>query len=494
MQDSPPPSRQLKQKALRGVAWSFAEKGGTQATQFVTFLILARLLRPDAFGLISLANVFIHFIQALTNSGFSEAIVQHKDVKPEHLDSAFWANLSIGVLITGLGIWGASGIAIFFKEPALTPIIQCLSLNVLIRSFADIQQATLKRELNFRGLTVRQLVGMVAGSIVGVTMAILDFGVWSLVFQTLVSNLVGTLLLWKISHWRPSFRFSVLHLKELFSFGINVFGISILVFLNRRGDDFLIGYFLGATALGYYTIAYKMFVTVMQILQETTQKVSLPTLSRLQDDLPQLRQVFYTSTSLVSLVGVPAFLGLATISPEFIRVSFGEQWIPSIPVMQILSLNGVLVILMSFSGPTIMALGKPSWNLRLLLMNTVVKVAAFLAVVQYGIVWVAGALVASNYIVWPAYLWALRKLLSIELFVLIRRLTPIFIATVLMCGAILGLKSLISAQVNLQTLLFLSIVLGVIIYGSAIALLGPQLFQKAFGLIQMTLPNKELHK
>lgn len=490
MPDSPNSSQQLKKKAVRGVAWSIAEKGGTQVTQFLTFLILARLLSPDSFGLISLANVFIHLVQAIINSGFSEAIVQRKEIEPEHLDSAFWVNLSIGIFVTSAGVLSAGAIATFFKEPTLTPIIQCLSLNVLIKSFADVQQATLRREFNFRGLTARRVIGLISGSVVGVTMALLNFGVWSLVCQTLVANLVGTLLLWKISNWRPRFRISVVHLKQLFSYGINVFGISLLVFLNRRGDDFLIGYYLGPTALGYYTIAYKMFLTIMQILQDATQKVSLPTLSRLQDDPIKLRRTFYTATTLVSLVGVPAFIGLAVISPEFVRVVFGEQWMPSSPVMQILSLNGVLVMMMSFSGPTIMAIGKPSWNLRLLTLNTIVKTGAFLAAVQYGIVGVAIALVASNYAVWPAYLGVLKKLLAIELRVLAKRLGATFVATGLMAGAILGVKYLIEAQVNDQVMLTISVILGAIVYSGAIALIAPHLLKQVLSLIQTAMPNK----
>lgn len=494
MSNSNESSQQLKQKAMRGVVWSVAEKGGAQATQFLTFLVLARLLSPDAFGLISLANVFIHFVQALINSGFSEAIVQRKDLEPEHLDTAFWVNLGIGTAITAVGIFAANAIAIFFKEPALTPIIQCLSLNVFIKSLADVQQAILRRKLHFRGLTVRRVVGLIAGSVVGITMALMNFGVWSLVVQTLVANLVGVILLWKISGWRPGFKVSKSHFKELFSFGINVFGISIFVFLNRRGDDFLIGYFLGPTALGYYTIAYKIFVTVMQVLQEATQKVSLPTFSKLQGDREKLLRAFYTGTRVVSFVGVPAFIGLAMVAPEFIQIAFGEQWLPSVPVMQILALNGVLVIVMSFSGPSIMAIGKPSWNFRLLFVNTVVKVPAFLIAVEYGIVWVAAALVASNYLVWPLYLWALKRLLSVKFITLFNRLAAPVVATLLMVGALAGFKLIARDFVGIQVMLTLSIILGAVVYLGAIALIAPDIFKQIFNLLKAVLPKKWLAK
>lgn len=241
-------SKNLKQKAVRGVFWSLVEKLGSQGTQFITFLVLARLLAPESFGLISLANIFVHFIQALVDSGFSDAIIQRKRLEEDHLNTAFWTNLGVGTVLSLTGVFTAGAIAAFFKQPGLTPIVAWLSLNVLINSFASTQQAIFRRQLNFRGLAQRKVFGLVAGGIVGVTMAFLGYGVWSLVCQTLVGNTLGTLLLWRISDWRPQLKFSAKHLQDLASYGVNVIGIGILVFVTRRVDDFLIGYFLGPTA------------------------------------------------------------------------------------------------------------------------------------------------------------------------------------------------------------------------------------------------------
>ena len=276
-------NQELKIKAVRGFFWTLFENLGGQITQFLTFIVLARLLAPETFGLISLANIFIHFVQALVDSGFSNAIIQRKDLEAEHLNTAFWANLGIGGVLTIIGIASSGLVAQFFRQPELALIISVLSINVLINSLSGTQSAVLTRELNFKGLTLRKIVSMVTGSVVGITMAGLNFGVWSLVGQTLVSSLVGCILLWRISKWRPGITVSYKHFVDLFSFGVNFVGIGLLVFFSRRIDDFLIGYFLGATALGYYTVAYKMFISLMQIIQHSTQKVSFTSFSRLQD-------------------------------------------------------------------------------------------------------------------------------------------------------------------------------------------------------------------
>ena len=482
-------SKNLEKKAVQGLFWSVVEKGGIQATQFITFLVLARLLQPEVFGLISLANIFIHFVQSLVGSGFSSAIVQRKQLEKEHLNTAFWVNLAIGALLTGVGIFSASTIASFFEQPDLAPIISWLSLNVLINSAAGTQQALLTRRLNFRELAKCRVFSLLVGSVTGVSMAFAGFGVWSLVSQALVANLLGVCLLWQVSDWRPELKASFNHFKDLASFGINFIGISLLVFFSRRIDDFLIGYFLGPTALGYYTIAYKLFLTIIQILQQGVHKVSLPTFSKLQDNLPGLQRAFYTATTLTCFVTFPAFLGMAAVAPELVRIIFGEQWIPSIPIMQILVLNGILISAMSFTGPIIMAMGKPSWNLFLLFIITFVKTIAFLFVVQHGIVFIAIALVVSNYLALPIRLWITKRLVNVSWLRLSKQLIAPILASIIMVIIILTSKALLQNWLDTRILLTGYIALGVLAYILLTWLMAPHLFQKLRYIIAVALPN-----
>lgn len=481
---------ELKVKAIRGVFWSFFETSGAQFTQFLTFIVLARLLAPEAFGLISLANIFIHFIQTLIDLGFSNAIIQRKDIEKGHLDTAFWANLIIGCLLTGVGISSSGLIAQFFQQPELAPIIRVLSMNIVLLSLTGTQSAILTRELNFKGLAARRVMGMVVGSIVGIAMAALNFGVWSLVGQTLVTSLVGCILLWRISEWRPGIQVSIKYFQDLFSFGINLVGIGLLVFFSRRIDDFLIGYFLGATALGYYTVAYKMFTSLMQIVQQSTQKVSFTSFSRLQDRPDELRRVLYQGTTLISLIGIPAFIGLAVVAPEFVSIFFGERWIPSIVIMQILSLNGVLVTAMSFTGSLINALGKPVYNLGLLSLSTVVRSIAFAIFVQKGIVVIAVVLVVCNYALLPTNMWALWKLVQVNWIQFFKQIIPSLLASSAMAVVILGFKFVCNPFLDNKLLFVFSIIIGILTYGAIVRLILPNIFQRVASMIRSALPSK----
>lgn len=480
----------LQQKAIKGVLWSTVQNWGGQALLLITFLILARLLGPETFGLVSMANVFIHFVQALVSQGFADALIQRKDLEKEHIDTAFWANLALGFLVFGGFLLSSRAIADSFHQAQLAPIIQCLSISVVINSFNATQQAILKRNFNFKSLAVRQLLGQIVGCFISVVMAFQGFGVWSLVSQQLISSLVGTVLLWHLSDWRPGFQFSLKRFWELFHFGIHVTGISVMTFLNLRGDDLLIGYFLGPVALGYYTVAYKLLVTLTQLLVDTTRQVVLPTFAKLQDDIGKMRNAFYTATELVSFVAIPAFTGMAILAPNLVFGLFGEQWAASIPVMRLLAFVGLINTAFSFSGAISMAMGKPGWNLSVLLVETVVKLLAFLIAAPLGINAVAWGLLLATLSITPLRLWLVHRFIYINVFSYFKQFTVPVSGSLIMVASILAGKYLWGGADSSPLVLGIYVAIGAMSYGLSLMILAPQFVQKIVGLAQEIVRSK----
>lgn len=478
----------LRQKTATGIAWSSIESLGGQALYFIVFLLLARLLGSEAFGLVSLAGVFISFMMVFADQGLSDAIVQRQDLEPEHLDTAFWSNLGISGLLTLITLAAAAPVAIFFKQPKLTPIIGWLSLTFLISGLSSVQQSLLRRQLAFKTLALRSLLSMSIAGAVGVVMAYYGCGVWSLVGQQLVNRLVAVLTLWWVSDWRPGWKFSLKHFRELFSFGINLLGGSILSFFSIRSDDFLIGYFLGPVALGYYSIAYRLLVAMTQILNATIQRVALPTFSKLQSEPAKLEQAFLAATQLVSFITFPAFLGVAALAPEIIQTLFGEQWLPSAPVMQFLALSGITQSLFTVSGLVLAAVGKPSWNLRIMFLHTIFNVSGFAIAVRWGIVAVAASLAIWAYLILPIQLWAIYKLLRIKLATYFAQFFAPLGGALIMAVVVLGIKHFLSGVANSFTLLFAGIVIGAMTYLTLILLIAPQLLWQVIDLCRSTLP------
>ncbi|MBD2205072.1 lipopolysaccharide biosynthesis protein [Calothrix sp. FACHB-1219] len=487
--ESPKKSSDLRTKAVKGVIWTAIENWGSKVISFVVFLLLARLLEPKTFGLVALTSIFFAFMQVFLDQGFSQAIIQRKDLNNEHLDTAFWTNIAIAFLLLGLSVVGAGFIATLFKEPQLIPIIRWLSLSFLFAALNSVQSAILSRNLAFKSLSLRTLIATVAGGVVGITMALLGFGVWSLVGQQLANGLVGVLVLWWSSNWRPGFNVSKKHFQELFAFGINVVGMNALNFLNTRSDDFLIGYFLGSVALGYYTVAYRILLIVNQLMVGTIQKTALPVFSRLQAEPERLRQALYTAIGLTTLVAFPVFIGLSALAPELVIVMFGEQWKPSIPVMQILNLIGLLYASFNYNNPIIMALGKPAWGLGLNLMQAVGNVIGFAIAVRWGIIAVALAYLIRAYLTAPITLWIVHKLIRINFSTYLKQQAAPLLASLAMVVSIFAVKHFLSQIVSLQILLTICIGLGTVVYILTIMLIAPQLYKQATGLFSSVLPK-----
>lgn len=484
----------LQQKTAKSIAWSAIDQVGNQAIYFVLFLVLARLLQPEAFGLVSLAGVFISFMMVFADQGLSDAIVQRQELEPEHLDTVFWLNLGISILLTALTFIVAGPVSSFFKQPQLMPIVACLSLNFLCAGLSSVQQSLLRRQLAFKTLAMRSLLGTTSGGIVGIVMAYLGWGVWSLVAQQLVGRVVTVLALWWLSDWRPGFRVSAKHFKDLFSFGISTLGGSILVFFSVRSDDFLIGYFLGPEALGYYTVAYRLLTAMTQILSTTIRKVVLPMFSRLQEETEIMQRALFKATQLVSLITFPAFLGVATLAPELIQNLFGPQWLPSAPVMQLLALSGIPQSIFNISGIVIVAMGKPTWILAIMFLSTMVNVIGFLIAVQWGIVAVAASFAIRAYLLSPVQIGVIYKLLHFKLATYFYQFVAPLAASLLMAIAIFGAKSFLGNLLNSPALLASCITIGSAVYTAAILLIAPQLFWQAIEFISMMLKIPQIKK
>ena len=485
----------LRQKAAKGIFWSVVQKWGRAGISIITFIVLSRLLTPDAFGVVALATVFTVFMELFLDQGFGAAIVQRNELEPEHLDTAFWINVVTGVLMT-IGLIAASGfVATIFDEPRLAPVLRWLSIIFILSSLSSTQISILQRNLAFKSLAARSLAATVVGGVIGMTMAFAGFGVWSLVGQDLVTTGVGAVILWWTSDWRPGFKVSMKHYKELFNFGVSIVGNHALTIMIRRSDDLLIGYFLGPTLLGFYTIGYQLLLVIIRLVTEVTNSVAFPAFSRIQEQPERMRRAFYNVTQYTSLFAFPVFIGLAVLAPELVPAIFGEKWTPSIPVMQVLSLIGILQSVLFINGSVIKAAGKPSWQLGIMLLNAVCSVIGFLLVVQKGIVAVAASFVIVGYLLAPVSYIAVRKLIQVDFRTYLWQFIPSLFASLAMAAVVTGLRYIFGGQsLNIYLELAIYLLAGMLTYGLVIVLTARQLYQEVLGLVSLVVPKWKFRK
>jgi PST family polysaccharide transporter len=449
---------------MAAAGWSAAQRWGQELTSALVLLVLARLLQPDMFGLVAMAMVFVALGRVLIDQGFGEAIVQRENLEAAHLDTAFWTCLGIGALLTLIGVAGAEVFARVFGEPGLAVVIRWLSLEFVVVALSSTQVAILRRDLEFRPLAVRSLVGTVIGGLVGIVMALNGFGVWSLVAKTLSGGAIGTIVLWSATDWRPSLRFSVSHFRDLFSFGANILAINLLNFVNRRTGDLLIGIFLGPTALGYYDVAYRLFRVATSLVGHVISTVAYPAYARMQGDLERLRSGFLHAVHLTAVVSMPALVGLAVVAPDLIPVLYGEQWVPSVPVLQVLMGIGILHSVFLHNGAVLKATNHPHWALYLNVVHAALNVIALLIAVRWGIVAVAAAFVIRGYVMAPINLRVVQAALPFRLAKYLRALYGPLAASLAM-ALIIALLQPFLAELDPSGRVLISISTGAALYG-----------------------------
>ena len=249
-------------------------------SQFIITVILARLLSPGDFGLLGMTTVFTGFVAIFNNMGISGALIQKQDADERHLSSAFWLNIAVGIVLTFLMIAASPLIASFYNKPQLEPIIMVMSLNYFLASFTIVQQTILAKNMDFKRLAARDIISVIAGGLVGITLAFCGFGVWSLVYQSITFTLINVILLWTVSPWRPKFIFSKKAIMDIFKFSVNLTGFNIVNYFGRNVDYLLIGKFLGAEALGFYSLAYKLMMVPLQNISWAISRVMFPALFR----------------------------------------------------------------------------------------------------------------------------------------------------------------------------------------------------------------------
>jgi len=479
----------LKQEAVTGVVWSAAQKWGVRIISFFVIVILARLVLPESFGLVAYAIVFTSFAQIIIDQGFSDAIVQFTTIEREHLDTAFWISVFTGTTLTLASIAASGLIANIFNEPQLREIIIWLSPIFILGALSSVQQSILRRKLDFKKLTLRSLISTSTSGVIAIAMALKGFGVWSLVAKLLVDSAVGVIALWKISDWRPSLNFSWKHFRELFSFGINIVGGDLVDFLSVHSDDFLIGYYLGTEALGYYTMAYNLLNVLTDLLVTVPNKVAFPIFSRIQNDPIRLKSAFYEVTQLQSIVAFPLFLGLFVVAPEVVHVLYSDKWVVSIPVIQILMFMGMARSASYFYSSIFRAAGKPSWRFGIYSLTATLNVVGFLIVVRMGINAVAASYVTVSYLLMPIYFLMIRNLTNVTIQSHLKQYAPAFLSSLIMIVFVFFIKNILGDIFSMPIRLVILIAAGGGSYILGLRLIHPTMLTKLLEIIRLALPK-----
>lgn len=480
----------LRRKIIDGVFWQAACRCSGGVAGLLVLFVLIRLLDPEDFGLVAIAAVFTTFLGVFVDQGLTEAIVQRQEIDPEYLDTVFWLNIAIGTLLTVAGVVFSGVIGALFDDSRLTPIVVCMSPTFLLLALSNTQQALLRRAMNFRVLAFCTLAAKIIGGGCGVTAALMGFGAWSLVIQSISAAAAGVVVLWVASDWRPRLGFSRKYWRESAGFGFSILGVRVLNGLDRSADNLLIGYFLGPVLLGYYSVAYRLVTIIGRLLSSITSEVLMPAFSTLQSDTERLRKALYEAVLYAALVSVPLFLGIAVVGPELVETVYGPKWSASIPVLQVLAVGAIPIAIMGIHGSLIISMGRPDSVLRIRVATTIVRMTAFILVVRFGIVAVSLAFVASTYAFTPWYLWLTRKMVRFEISTYLNHVYAPITSGIVMSGAVLLLKWRLQDLSGPHWLLLECALLGAAVYLVSFAILKPGILSNVLRLSRVAISRQ----
>ncbi|MBK6266501.1 lipopolysaccharide biosynthesis protein [Marivirga sp. S37H4] len=412
----------LKNRSAKAFAWNIAGTILRQGSGFIISIFLARLLEPAEFGLVGMAMVFISVSQVFIDVGFASALIQNKDNTNLTYSSIFYLNFAAGLVLTAIFYLSAPFIGDFYGDAEITSLVRWLSLIFVFNSLNLVQTSILKRKLNFKVLTLRNVIASTVGGVLGVICAFLDFGVYSLVVQQIVTAILGTILLWTTSGWKPDLKFSWYEVKRLSGFSAFVFFDQFTSTIFRKLDILLIGKVFSAATLGFYTRAVSLKDQV--ILYTTTSLVSVfyPVLSGLQDNHQEYSRVYFKVISVVAFASY-ALTGLLYImGGDIIIILFGDKWEPSIPIFQILILAVCTAPINGMMVNAFMSKGRSKENFYLGLIRKLIKVIPLLVAYYYGIFEFTVAVVIAEYFLTAMNMYFTKKILKIPLSIHFRKI------------------------------------------------------------------------
>ena len=372
---------QLSQAAAGGIRWTTLSMLVVTVTQMVRLVVLGRILGPEAFGLLAMMLVVTGFAQLISQMGLSEAIIQHPDPTQRELSSLYWLNIGLGGLLYLALLLATPLIALLYKTPELKQLLPWVALTFLISPWGIQFKALLQKQLQFKPLSIIEIMAAVTGTILAIILALKGYGVWSLVWGQLAqSSVTAVALLWE--GWSrkilPGLCFNYKEVRPYLSFGLHLLGSNILNYFNSRADQLLIGVLLGSQALGYYSMAFNLVLQPISRINPVLTQVAFPVLAKVRDDKIRLKRGYFRMLALLTSVNAPILIGLVAVAPLLIPVVLGDPWLPIVPLIQVLAPFSLIRSTGNAGGSLVLACGRADMSFYFNLIKVVfIPVAIF---------------------------------------------------------------------------------------------------------------------
>ncbi|MDA7025498.1 MOP flippase family protein [Bacillus sp. CLL-7-23] len=469
----------ITKQILHGAKWTSASTIIITFIQIAQFVLLGHIMTIAEFGLVGMLTTVTIFTQIVLDMGFGAALIQKEKVNERQLSTLYWLNIITGVLLFICIFFLSPVIADFYQRDELVSLIRILAIMFLVAPIGQQYQYMLQKDLKFQVLSKIETGANVSSFIMLIGLIFLIDPIVAYVLSQVFLNSFKGILFFAVyfKKWRPSFVFALREVKSFFAFGAFQLASRLVNRVGANMDMILIGRFLGAEALGIYSLAYQIITIPVLKINPIITRVAFPVFSKNQKDNKTLREGFLNVTKLLALVSFPLLIGLPTVSDLFIKVMFSEKWLAAIPILNILAIVGLLRVLMNPNGSILLAKGRADlafyWDSGVMILYGLLLYAAVLTKDLSVFAWTYAAVSLFNFFIGR---WLLQFVIQLKLKDYFRTIMKPFILTVMMACLSLILN-VFSRQLTTESWLQLtiSVVISAVFYGFLIS----KVYQKA---------------
>ena len=386
----------LRKQAISGMVWTFAQQFSTQGIGFLISVVLARLLLPAEFGIIGMIAIFMGIGSALVDSGLASSLIRTPDANEEDFSTVFYFNIVGSIFIYIILYLTAPFIAIFFDQPILTGITRVYGITFIINALSTIQLTRLTQMLDFKTQMKVSVPALIGGGILGITLAYMGYGVWSLVWMRVFQSFLNSLQLWVVTKWKPTLVFNIEKFKYHFNFGYKLLLSGLLDTVFSNIYIVIIGKLFAPAQLGFYTRANSVVQLPVQNISGALNKVTYPLFAAIKDDNERLKKVYKQIMQMVTFLIAPILIIMGVLATPLFRFVFTDKWLPAVPYFQILCISGILYPFHVYNLNILNVKGRSDLFLKLEIIKKILSVVTILISIQYGmygLLW--GAVISS---------------------------------------------------------------------------------------------------
>lgn len=482
------------QSAVQGTRWVFLQLFISRSVQLLTLVILARILVPEDFGVIALASIVFSILWLFYDMGTNTALIQRQGHVDALSNLTFWFNVVLGIFWYSV-IWlSAPYCGDFFHEPRLPDVMRLMGLSFLIMPLSAVHHALLTKNFHFKKKSLIEVTAHIAGSGLTIALAISGLGIWSLVFGVLGTHLIHVLGTWITVSWRPRMVIGDVRLAGgILGFGGLVSVQGGLVWVVNTLDNILVGKWWKAPGLGLYEMGFNIGTLPAGTITNTLSGVIFPFLSKLQEDLGSVKRVYLKLIEYISLLSFPAGVGIAVTAPLFVPLLLGDHWVPAVPVIQFVSVYGLLASIGGVMVPLCNSQGRPDLLVKYFIFSVVTAVPAYWMAVPYGIAAMGFSHLVLVCLRFPLDIHIPSRLLGFSYSDFWRSLRAAVLGTAAMGAfALFSMHALLDhTDIPRVTVLFLTVFLSALLYVSMLFMMNREVIFEIRHLLRVSLYYRE---